>query len=130
MKRDIMLVLATSILIVLSIRLATPTDSPVRGEAEWSVEDSKAYAQDKLIEWQHKEWSCLNKLWTKESNWRPNAYNKIKVMGKNAGGIPQILGLDPKTPPPLQIERGLKYIYHRYGTPCEAWKFFVKEGYH
>jgi hypothetical protein len=130
MKRDIMLVLTTSLLVVLSIKFATPTSSPVNGEVEWTVEDSKAYAQDKLIEWQHKEWSCLNKLWTKESNWRPNAYNKIKVMGKNAGGIPQILGLDPKTPPPLQIERGLKYIYHRYGTPCEAWKFFVMKGYH
>ena len=125
-----MLILTTSLLVVLSIRFATPTGSPVDGEVEWTVEDSKAYAQDKLTEWQHIEWQCLNKLWTKESNWRPNAYNKVKVMGKNAGGIPQLLGLDPKTPPPLQIERGLKYIYHRYGTPCEAWKFFVKKGYH
>jgi hypothetical protein len=130
MKRDIMLILTTSLLVVLSIRFATPLGSPVDGEVEWTVEDSKAYAQDKLTEWQHIEWQCLNKLWTKESNWRPNAYNKIKVMGKNAGGIPQLLGLDPKTPPPLQIERGLKYIYNRYGTPCEAWKFFVKKGYH
>ena len=125
-----MLILTTSLLVVLSIRFATPLGSPVDGEVEWTVEDSKAYAQDKLTEWQHIEWQCLNKLWTKESNWRPNAYNKIKVMGKNAGGIPQLLGLDPKTPPPLQIERGLKYIYNRYGTPCEAWKFFVKKGYH
>jgi hypothetical protein len=130
MKRDIMLVLTTSLFIVLAIKFATPTNNPVKGEVEWTVEDSKAYAQDKLIEWQHKEWSCLNKLWTKESNWRPNAYNKIKVMGKNAGGIPQILGLDPKTPAPKQIDRGLSYIYNRYHTPCEAWKFFTKNGYY
>jgi hypothetical protein len=69
-------------------------------------------------------------LWTKESNWRPNAYNKVKVMGKNAGGIPQLLGLDPKTPAPKQIDRGLSYIYNRYHTPCEAWKFFTKKGYY
>jgi hypothetical protein len=59
-----------------------------------------------------------------------NAYNKVKVMGKNAGGIPQILGLDPRTPAPLQIDRGMKYIIHRYGTPCMAWKFHQRKGWY
>jgi len=27
-------------------------------------------------------------------------------------------------------DRGLKYIYHRYDTPCNAWSFFQKKGYH
>ena len=76
------------------------------------------------------EFSAALVLWTKESNWRPNAYNKVKVMGKNAGGIPQLLGLDPKTPAPKQIDRGLSYIYNRYHTPCQAWKFFSKKGYY
>lgn len=121
-------------MVLIGIRFATPTydnsKPKVKVEIDWKVEDSKAYAQGKLYEWQHKEWSCLNKLWTKESNWRPNAYNKIKVMGKNAGGIPQLLGLDPKTPAPIQIDRGLSYIYNRYHTPCQAWKFFTKKGYY
>ncbi|NDB86271.1 MAG: hypothetical protein EB127_26775, partial [Alphaproteobacteria bacterium] len=118
---------------IVSIRFATPVSNPTiseEPEIEWTIKDSKAYAQDKLYEWQHKQWTCLNKLWTKESNWRPNAYNKIKVMGKNAGGIPQILGLDPKTPAPIQIDRGLSYIYNRYQTPCLAWEFFTKKGYY
>jgi hypothetical protein len=96
----------------------------------WTVEDSKGYAYDRLSVWRNKQMSCLSKLWGKESAWRPEAYNKIKVQGRNAGGIPQLLGLDPATPPTRQIERGLEYIYHRYHTPCRAWQFFLKNGWH
>lgn len=92
--------------------------------------DSKAYARDQLVKWTNRQWSCLAKLWGKESAWNPRAYNKQKVLGKNAGGIPQLLGLDPKVPATRQIERGLAYIYHRYDTPCNAWKFFKKNNYH
>ena len=74
--------------------------------------------------------SCLKKLWGKESAWNPEAYNRIKVMGRNAGGIPQLLGLDPATPPTKQIDRGLEYIYHRYQTPCRAWQHFKQKGWH
>lgn len=134
MRKIFVSLLGVGIILIIGIRLATPANqsypTPQEVEKGWTVMDSKSYAQDKLYEWQYEQWSCLNKLWTKESNWRPNAYNKVKVMGKNAGGIPQILGLDPKTPAPRQIERGLDYIYNRYHTPCLAWKFFTKKGYY
>ena len=107
---------------------ATPKSTPV--ERVWTKADSKAYANDKLLAWQQNQYQCLVKLWTKESNWRPEAYNKQKIMGKNAGGIPQLLGLDPKTPATLQIDRGLSYIMYRYGTPCMAWKFFQRHNYY
>jgi hypothetical protein len=100
---------------------------PVR---EWNVADSKAYAHDVVQAWADNQYLCLEKLWKKESNWRHNAYNKTKVMGKNAGGIPQLLGLDPRTSPPLQIDRGFAYIMHRYGTPCMAWKFHQRKGWY
>ena len=100
---------------------------PVR---DWEVADSKAYAQDVVLSWANNQYECLDKLWTQESNWRSEAYNKVKVMGKNAGGIPQILGLDPDTPAPLQIDRGFAYILHRYGTPCMAWKFHERKGWY
>lgn len=96
----------------------------------WTPEDSKAYAYDRLSMWRNKQMSCLSKLWGKESAWNPEAYNKIKVMGRNAGGIPQLLGLDPSTPPTKQIDRGLEYIFYRYHTPCRAWKHFKKKGWH
>lgn len=66
------------------------------------------------------EWRCLDALWTAESNWRAKAYNKTSVDGKHAGGIPQLLGLDPDTPMPVQVKKGLDYIDHRYGSPCKA----------
>ena len=107
------------------------TDTTNKGvQVAWSKEDSKAYARDKLSEWQEEQWSCLTRLWGKESAWNPDAWNSIRVMGKHAGGIPQLLGLDPATPAPRQIERGLDYIYYRYGTPCEAWLHFKQKGWH
>ncbi len=96
----------------------------------WTTDDSKGYAFDRLSVWRDKQMACLSKLWGKESAWNPEAYNKIKVMGKNAGGIPQLLGLDPNTPATKQIDRGLEYIFHRYHTPCRAWKFFKENNYH
>lgn len=99
-------------------------------QTHWSTKDSKAYAYDRLGVWRDKQMSCLAKLWGKESAWNPEAYNKIKVMGRNAGGIPQLLGLDPATPPTKQIDRGLEYIFHRYDTPCRAWQHFKRKGWH
>lgn len=109
----------------------TPTSEPQLKETvqtSWSKVDSKAYARDKLSAWQDKQWSCLNSLWAKESAWNPKAFNSVRVMGKHAGGIPQLLGLDPDTPAPQQIERGLNYIYYRYGTPCDAWSHWKRNG--
>jgi hypothetical protein len=101
---------------------------------EWTVEDSKMYARDSLLAWEHNQWLCLDKLWTKESNWRHEAYNKQPVYQKGearyAGGIPQILGLSPNTNPTEQIDRGIDYIIHRYSTPCKAWKFWQKNGWY
>lgn len=97
-------------------------DSP-RIKHTWTKVDSKAYAKDRLSAWENKQWKCLDKLWTKESHWKSDAYNTVKVMGRNAGGIPQLLGMSPKIPPTDQIDRGLDYIIYRYGTPCKALYF-------
>ena len=91
----------------------------------------KAYAL-KLVEaeWGASHWVCLAKLWGKESGWNPRAFNPIKVNGRNAGGIPQILGLDPKLHHTIQIDRGIKYIKHRYSNPCRAWSFWQKRNWY
>ena len=130
MQKKILLAVAVVGLVVYAIgHRASPTEKEIT-ERTWVVEDSKAYAQDVILAWANNQYECLDKLWTQESNWRSEAYNKIKVMGKNAGGIPQILGLDPKLPAPLQIDRGFAYIMHRYGTPCMAWKFHEQKGWY
>ena len=117
-----------------SIFLFTPSsEAPTQTytvQSKWSKADSKAYARDQLTQWQEEQWSCLSRLWGKESAWNPKAYNTIRVMGKNAGGIPQLLGLDPKIPATKQIDRGIAYIFHRYDTPCNAWRFFKDNNYH
>lgn len=89
----------------------------------------KQYAQIKVAAiWGNKKhYKCLASLWGKESGWNPKAFNPTKVNGRNAGGIPQILGLSPKLPAHVQIDRGLKYIKHRYSTPCNAWAFWLSK---
>lgn len=96
----------------------------------WTKEDSKAYARDAVLVWADKQYMCLASLWGRESAWEHDAYNPQKVMGKNAGGIPQILGMSPTTPPTMQIDRGIAYIKHRYITPCKAWAFHKKNGWY
>jgi hypothetical protein len=127
MKKRIALLSVIFITLFNFVPLGEPEKDVVR---EWTVEDSKAYAQDALYDWKMNQWRCLDLLWTKESNWRPAAYNPVKVMGKNAGGIPQILGLSPDTNPPEQIDRGISYIIHRYTTFCNAWKHWQKKGWY
>ena len=129
MLRRISLLLVITIVVALYSYPFKRTESKITVR-EWVVEDSKAYAQDVVLAWADNQYLCLEKLWTKESNWRPEAYNKVKVMGKNAGGIPQILGMSTQTPAPKQIDRGFKYIMHRYGTPCTAWKFHERNGWY
>ena len=130
MYKKLAVLLVVVVAFTLLTRSVDRTEEKPLEVREWVIEDSKAYAQDVVLEWASNQYKCLDKLWTQESNWRAEAYNKVKVMGKNAGGIPQILGLDPKTPAPLQIDRGFAYIMHRYGTPCMAWKFHQRKGWY
>lgn len=80
--------------------------------------------------WNSSEYRALVKLWNAESHWRNNAFNRVAVDGFHAGGIPQILGLDPATPAPDQIDRGLAYIKERYGKPSIAWAFHRKNNWY
>ena len=128
-KKLIVLLIVVVTLYIFTSSRVSPTDKEIT-ERTWVVEDSKAYAQDVVLAWANNQYECLDKLWTQESNGRSEAFNKVKVMGKNAGGIPQILGLDPNLPATLQIDRGFAYIMHRYGTPCMAWKFHERKGWY
>jgi hypothetical protein len=127
MKRFILLLIA---IFALSGVISVHHTKDAPAVRTWTKADSKAYARDKLLAWEENQYRCLNRLWEKESNWRPEAYNKIKVMGKNAGGIPQILGMSPKTAPTEQIDRGISYIIYRYSTPCLALKFHDRKGWY
>ncbi len=73
----------------------------------------------------YKEFKCLEILYTKESNWRPNAKNG------SHHGIPQgrsqyLARVDGYK----QVQWGLNYIGHRYGEPCIALDHWKAKGWH
>ena len=80
------------------------------------------------------QYSCLVKLWNRESNWRHTARNR----SSGAYGIPQSLpatkmaseGPDYLTNPETQIRWGVKYIKGRYGSPCGALAHSDKLGWY
>ncbi|TCO48279.1 hypothetical protein EV646_10496 [Kribbella antiqua] len=84
--------------------------------------------------WGESQFSCLDKLWTKESRWRVNADNPTS----SAYGIPQALpgvrmaayGSDWRTNPVTQIKWGLDYIEDAYGSPCDAWAHSQAKGWY
>ena len=74
--------------------------------------------------WHGKEWRCLEYLWSSESRFDHYADNPES----SAFGIAQRLGERSKDPR-IQILKGLRYVEHRYDTPCKAWSFWLKR-YH
>lgn len=93
-----------------------------------TVEGAQATAKDMAASrygWGADQFSCLTKLWHKESGWNYQAYND----SSGATGIPQSLpgskmasaGSDWKTNATTQISWGLSYIDRTYGSPCSAW---------
>ena len=78
---------------------------------------------------------CLDKLWTRESGWNPNAHNN----SSGAHGIPQAVpgnkmasyGEKWATDATIQIKWGLNgYIKPRYKTPCGAWGHSQSTGWY
>jgi hypothetical protein len=84
--------------------------------------------------WGESQFSCLEKLWNKESRWRVDADNP----SSSAYGIPQALpgnrmaayGSDWRTNPVTQIKWGLDYIENTYGSPCSAWGHSQAKGWY
>ncbi|TKJ32850.1 transglycosylase SLT domain-containing protein [Blastococcus sp. CCUG 61487] len=79
------------------------------------------------------QFSCLEKLWGKESGWNPNAQNPTST----AYGIPQFLnstwastGIAKTSDGYRQIDAGLIYIANRFGTPCGAWSHSQAKGWY
>jgi len=98
---------------------------------------AKRFAKEMMASqygWGDDEYTCLNRLWTKESHWNYKARNPRS----GAHGIAQALpatkmdqvGTDWRTNPITQIQWGLLYISERYDTPCAAWNKWRKSRYY
>jgi hypothetical protein len=72
------------------------------------------------------EWKALYKLWDRESRWNYKSNNPTST----AYGIPQMLKMSEDTPMVMQIDLGLKYIKHRYGSPSRALAFHNAHGWY
>ena len=101
---------------------------PVAGSSEPVQQktyiDYKTYSLY-LLDFNYKEYNCLLKLYTHESNWNPKAVNGSHV------GIPQgksewLATQDGWS----QVRWGLSYIGNRYGEPCIALDHWSKYGWH
>ncbi|WP_121255661.1 lytic transglycosylase domain-containing protein [Nocardioides ferulae] len=107
--------------------LAQPEGQAITRTETLSDDDPRDIGRALLAEFgfSSDQWSCLDSLWTRESNWTVTADNPTS----SAYGIPQALpgskmasaGADWATNPVTQIRWGLGYIADRYGSPCSAW---------
>lgn len=101
-----------------------------------SPNQARALAKSLVAErgWEASEFTCLDTLWTRESNWRVTAHNT----SSGAYGIPQSLpgskmgsvASDWRTNARTQITWGLGYIKNRYGTPCGALSHSYARGWY
>jgi hypothetical protein len=88
----------------------------------YSIDHLKLYAHSRLINYE--QFQCFNKIITKESRWSYTArngshYGLGQMRSKHYGT------LDPYR----QIDASIKYIKHRYGSMCKAWKHHDKGWY-
>jgi hypothetical protein len=116
-------------------RTTTPNYGPIPSSCK-AYTGSRAIGCALLLKAGYKldQMPCLDKLWTRESNWNYKSYNK----GSGAYGIPQALpgskmatvAADWETNPATQITWGLGYIKNRYKTPCNAWQHSEDVGWY
>jgi len=120
--RDPLRRVGRGVLVAIGIALCFPTGAGSTNSKEYI--DYKTYSLY-LLDFNYKEYDCLVKLYTHESNWNPLSKNGSHY------GIPQgnsiylstLNGYD-------QVQWGLDYIGHRYGEPCIALNHWSKYGWH
>ena len=97
---------------------------------------AKKWAKAHLADygWGPEQFAPLVKLWNGESGWNYKANNPKS----GAFGIPQALpgskmasaGADWQTNPVTQMKWGLEYIKNRYGSPQDAYNFWLSQNPH
>ena len=109
------------LLIVASLTLAGIGQSSAYG-----VEQSdllKLYAHSRLVN--DEQYQFFHSLITKESNWRVDAKNG------SHHGIGQMRNKRyAKLDGFSQVDWSIRYVTKRYGSMCNAWRFFKDKGYH
>ena len=118
---------ACSVAIVIGISLSIPMQAVDAGRNHSFT--SKDYIRSQF---NYEQARCLIKLYGKESAFNPRAIGNLSSPSKSyVYGIPQLKNpLIKDMNAYNQIDYGIKYVSHRYGTPCRAWAHWVKKGWH
>lgn len=83
----------------------------------------KLYAHSRIIN--DKQYQCFRSLITKESNWRVDAKNGSHY------GLGQMRNENYKKLDGFsQVDWSIRYIKGRYGSMCNAWRYFQKHRWH
>lgn len=113
---------ARGVLLAIGIALCFPTEAGSTRPKEYVTH--KEFALH-LLNYNYHQFNCLEKLYTKESNWRPEAKNGSHY------GIPQGRSVYlSKVDGYKQVVWGIAYIDHRYSTPCNALNHWKAKGWH
>lgn len=119
--------IARGVLVALVGALCFPTAAGSTSSKQYiSYKEYSLY----LLDFNYKQYDCLDKLYTKESNWNPEAIGNLQ-------GTHQVYGIPQGKSEYLatlngyeQVQWGLKYIGHRYGEPCIALAHWQRYGWH
>lgn len=90
---------------------------------------SRSYVRTRAINdkgWDGNQWSCLEVIIQRESEWEANASNP----NSSAYGLFQMLKTPKKSSVKQQTNKGLKYIKKRYDNPCKALEHHYKKGWY
>ena len=118
---------ARGVAFVIGISLCLPMQVAQSGSID--AIDSKTYIR---LHYSKDEALCLIRLYGKES-----AFNKDSIGNLDSPTNSYVYGI-PQLKNPLikdlsansQIDYGMKYIAHRYSTPCAAWAHWLRKGWH
>jgi hypothetical protein len=92
-------------------------------QAVTEIDNLKLYAHSRIINYE--QFQCFNKLIRAESNWR------IKAINGSHYGLGQMKNTKYRDLDGFrQIDWSIRYQRTRYGSHCNAWRFFQKHGYH
>lgn len=88
-----------------------------------AMDQYRLYAHSRIINYE--QYICLSKIIHKESRWNPKAVNGSHF-GLGQMRSQHYRNLDPFR----QIDATIKYIDHRYGSMCNAWRFHQRVGHY
>ena len=105
----------------MSILILTLSTTPAKAVSQTDL--LKLYAHSRLVSME--QFSCFDQLITKESNYRIDAKNGSHY------GLGQMKNQTYRRLDGFnQIDWSIRYITKRYGSMCNAWRFFKEHKYH